>query len=82
MTDTPTDVEDVDEPGAVYCRHCGKSHDLPASVLAANPDWLCPHCERYQDAVICPTCKQLARASLLSADSVPAPHARVRRKAK
>ncbi len=56
------------EPG--NCRWCGAYHE-PAD--GETSDWQCAECERYQDAMICPTCNGLARVSLLPADMVPAP---------
>ena len=51
--------------GEITCRHCGEAY------TSFSTDPKCPHCDRYQDAVICPTCGQLARASLMPEDSVP-----------
>lgn len=82
MTETPAqNTDEADEepagPETVHCRHCGQ----PAEVdVAANPDWLCPACERYQDAMTCPTCGQTTRISLLAADLAPVVHEPTRRR--
>jgi predicted RNA-binding Zn-ribbon protein involved in translation (DUF1610 family) len=46
---------------AVTCAHCGEE----VEGVEADTDFLCPHCERYQDSTICPTCHQVARPSLM-----------------
>jgi len=51
----------------VHCRHCG-------AVPAEHPlveDWLCTHCERYQDSTICPVCGAYTRLSNLPDDMKP-----------
>jgi hypothetical protein len=53
-----------------HCRWCGAYHEV---AVDEPEDWLCPECERYQDAMACPTCGNLARVSVLPADAVPAP---------
>lgn len=71
--------EDAGGPATVNCRHCGQ----PAEVDAvANPDWQCSNCERYQDAMMCPTCHQTARISLMPAEMAPAIHSPARRRKK
>ncbi len=55
------------EPG--NCRWCGVYHEPAAGE---TEDWLCSACQRYQDAMTCPTCGGLARVSLMPADAVPA----------
>lgn len=81
MTETPaTEPEEVGEevgPMTVNCRHCGQPNEVD---VEATPDWQCPACERYQDAMQCPTCGQTARISLLPKDIVPEPHAPARRR--
>lgn len=70
MTDTPIEevqAEEAPVPTPGNCRWCG------AYQAEADGDWLCPECERYQDAMTCPTCGNLARVSLLPAELVPAP---------
>ena len=60
----------ADQPVAdqdVVCRHCGTSYSAKAGA-----DPRCPECGRYQDSIICPTCGQLARASLMKEGDVPA----------
>ena len=70
-------VEDEAAPTAgAYCRHCGQPND----DAIAGEDWLCPHCEHYQDTIACPTCGSPARISLLPEGVVPAPHAPARRR--
>lgn len=56
------------EPG--NCRWCGVYHE---PVEGETADWLCAECGRYQDAMVCPTCGNLARVSLLPSDMVPSP---------
>ncbi len=56
------------EPG--NCRWCGAYHE---PVDGESADWLCVECQRYQDAMICPTCGNLGRISLMPAEVVPAP---------
>lgn len=82
MTETPPEqLNDVEEeeagPETVHCRHCGQPNEVSAE---ANPDWQCQACERYQDAMICPVCKQTARISLMPPDMVPEAHAPARRR--
>ena len=55
------------ESSSITCRHCGKRYESSA----ADPQ--CPECGRYQDTVMCPTCHQPARASLLNEADVPKP---------
>jgi hypothetical protein len=61
--------EEVQEEESVSgnCRWCGEPKE------GAEGDWLCDSCERYQDAMTCPTCSGLARVSMLPAELVPAP---------
>jgi rRNA maturation protein Nop10 len=70
---------DADQPQGASCRHCGaqKPDEIDAS---ANPDWLCPSCDRYQDAAICPTCGGNARISLLPENMRPSAHEPARRR--
>jgi hypothetical protein len=91
MTDTPTEeqvnaeaapeeeVAEVEEVASepIHCRWCGAQHE---SSVDDSEDWLCEHCERYQDAMVCPTCHQLARVSMMPPEQVPAAHAPARRK--
>lgn len=49
----------------IHCRHCGESYE------SFSEEPMCPHCGRYEDSVICPTCGQLARPSLMKAEDVP-----------
>jgi uncharacterized Zn finger protein (UPF0148 family) len=86
VTETPATEEEIaaepesgSEPQSANCRHCGQP--VPEGV-AADSDWQCPKCERYQDSTICPTCHQLARISLMAAEAVPEPHAPARRRSK
>jgi len=75
LTADETAVEDeeaVSEPASANCQHCGEPSEVDVSE---TPDWLCPHCERYQDSMTCPTCKQPTRASLMPEDLRPAAHA-------
>ena len=77
MTDTPVEEPNVEaapeeapaKPTSENCWWCGAYHEARSDE---DPDWLCPSCERYQDAMTCPTCGGLARVSLLPADMVPA----------
>lgn len=50
------------------CRHCGAHHAIDSN---ANPDWLCPHCERWQDSMACPTCGAQTRISTMAPENVP-----------
>ncbi len=77
MTDTPveelTTVEEAppDEPQGPTpgnCRWCGAYHE---QMPDEPEDWLCSECERYQDAMICPTCGNLARVTVLPAEMIP-----------
>jgi rRNA maturation protein Nop10 len=80
VTETPQDETEAAAdtgPSEVTCRHCGQPNEVDAE---ANPDWLCPSCGRYQDAMICPTCGNLARISQMPADIIPEPHAPARRR--
>lgn len=63
-----------------YCRHCGEpksvaTHKNPITLtetaMEAGDDWLCAHCERWQDQTICPTCHQVARISLMPEEMAP-----------
>lgn len=73
MTDEPTvEEEALPQSSMVNCRHCGAEYELDAY---ASPDWECPACGHHQDALLCPTCHQVARISLLPAEVVPEPHA-------
>jgi hypothetical protein len=74
---TQSDDVETDGPSAVHCRHCGQPNEVNVDE---TPDWLCPACERYQDATTCPVCHQLARISMLPPDMVPEPHAPARRR--
>lgn len=85
LTETPAEapVEVLEDelqeeagPQTANCRHCGHEQD----VDDAGSDWLCEKCERYQDAMVCPTCGQLARVSAMPANMVPEAHAPVRRR--
>lgn len=88
-------AEEASEAAPAYCRWCGKEWaeanesanaplgDGPPSRLeAAGGDWLCPHCERYQDAGTCPTCGGNARLSALPENLRPEPHKPVRSRGK
>lgn len=82
MPETDVQEEGVEEevlapPVVVHCRHCGQPHD---GEVPEGDDWLCVNCEHYQDQMLCPTCKQPARISLMPADLAPAPHAPARRR--
>ena len=66
-TDEQEEAETLDV--STHCRHCGKLAELDVTI---DPDWLCTHCERYQDTVACPTCHQPSRASLMAPEDVPA----------
>ena len=86
MTETPTSAEAVDEQAdqtsdpdaqATHCRHCGAPLDSAAN---SGAEIQCPNCERYQDTIACPTCRQPARISLLPEGSAPEPHAPTRRR--
>jgi len=59
MTEVPPPGEEL--PMDVTCVHCDASHTIESD---ANPDWLCPACDRYQDTTTCPTCHSVVRASL------------------
>lgn len=72
MTDTPVEEvqpeeDEPEEPVSANCRWCG------AYQAEADGDWLCQNCERYQDAMVCPTCGGLARVSAMPAELIPAP---------
>lgn len=54
----------------VYCRWCGVVGDEINAL--DNPDWRCLNCDRYQDAMPCPTCGSNVRISLMKADLRPA----------
>lgn len=82
MAETPAGevTEELDEtasPDTVHCRHCGQPHEVQPG---SDPDFLCDACGRYQDSMLCPTCKQPARISLMPQDLVPEPHAPARRR--
>ena len=66
--------ESADEQSApvepVHCHWCGATHE---PVEGESEDWLCGHCERYQDSMSCPTCGGQARVSLMPAEMVPEP---------
>ena len=80
MTDEPTVEEEVSEAStSVNCRHCGHAFELGA---LEGPDWECPDCGNTQDSILCPTCHQVARISLLPAEVVPPAHAPTKRRAK
>jgi hypothetical protein len=66
-TDDQEEVEALDV--STHCRHCGRRTETDVSD---TPDWLCSHCDRYQDTVACPTCHQPSRASLMDSEVVPA----------
>jgi hypothetical protein len=78
QADDVQDVQPQDEEaaGPSNCRHCGHLND----TTSTDGDWLCPNCERYQDQMTCPTCKQPARISLMPDEFAPTPHAPVRRR--
>lgn len=52
------------------CRHCGAARGDTQAL--PDGDWLCNHCEHYQDTMVCPTCNSVVRASLMPAEMVPA----------
>lgn len=89
MTDEPVLVEVPESPAVEedsepqvlteHCRHCGAAHEL---LEGEDPDWQCAECERYQDAMVCPTCHQLARISLMPSELAPEVHAPSRRRKK
>lgn len=75
----PEDEEQV-AASPDYCRHCGEPKNVVtlknAVTLTDTPydtgdDWLCASCEHWQDSMLCPTCKQPARISLMPADLAP-----------
>lgn len=79
---TDEDEQVTAEDGVSYCRHCGAekhvaTYDSPitglTTVLESGDDWLCAECERWQDQMICPTCHQLARVSLMPEEAHPQP---------
>jgi hypothetical protein len=84
MSDEELTVETQEAPveyeaEPMYCRHCGEQNE----GVAEGEDWLCLQCERYQDSMVCPTCNQVTRSSLMPEDLRPAAHAPKRhRKAK
>lgn len=66
------------DPG--YCRNCGAPKRVVMSIhpatLQATPsesgaDWLCAECEHWQDSMLCPTCSQPVRISLMPAELAP-----------
>ncbi len=50
---TQSDVAELEQSSGP-CRHCGETiqYDLERG------DTRCPHCERFQNTVQCPTCRQ------------------------
>ena len=74
------ELEPETEPVDVTCRHCGAHHEFGPE--GEPEDWLCEHCARYQDAMVCPTCHQVARISQMPADLAPEVHAPSRRRKK
>lgn len=78
MTESNTQPAEAEVPEqAAPCRHCGQ----PAPDGAeAGSDWLCPACEHYQDLMLCPTCNQPVRISLMPAEMAPEPAAPRRKK--
>lgn len=74
--DADEDAQSNADMVTVHCRWCG----APTETAAEGEDFLCDNCERYQDAMACPTCGQIARVSLMPEDMVPAPHAPARRR--
>lgn len=87
MTETPQNesVNDTEgdlagQTGDVHCRHCGHANEISVQAVVDGEDWLCEHCQRFQDSMTCPTCGNLARISLMPKDLVPEPHAPVKRK--
>jgi hypothetical protein len=77
VEDDATQPEDAADAQLVHCRHCGQPSDDPHTP---DEDWLCSACDRYQDAITCPTCGNLARISLLPEGTAPEPHAPARRR--
>lgn len=55
----------------VKCRHCGAKNKEKIDV-AANPGWLCPKCDQFQDQVACPVCHQPVRIEFLPPEMQPA----------
>lgn len=68
--------EVVVEPTKAYCFHCGRPSEVNTEE---NTDWLCPHCQRYQMAVVCPTCHSVVNMTTLPQDVAPKGHASYRR---
>lgn len=67
-----TDTADASAPtlSAVKCRHCGAKNKEKID-LAANPGWLCPKCEQFQDQTPCPVCHHPVRIEFLPPEFVP-----------
>jgi hypothetical protein len=61
-------VKEVAEPTKQYCFHCGRPSEVASEE---NQDWLCPYCERYQMAVVCPTCHSVVNMTMLPEDMAP-----------
>jgi transcription elongation factor Elf1 len=72
-----TKVDKGPKVETVHCYHCGAPHEL---TEGDDTDWLCPHCEKYQDTMACPECGHPVRISLMDPAKVPAAHAPTRRK--
>jgi len=86
MTETEPTTEETTQTSEIevaadtaHCRHCGHVHEEPLTI-SADADWLCPHCDRWQNTVKCPTCNQPVHVSQLAEDQVPAAHGPVRRR--
>lgn len=77
---TTDDAEAVGQTGDVHCRHCGQPTEQTVQAVVAGQDWLCPACERWQQTVICPTCKSAVHVDSLPPEAVPEPHAPARRR--
>jgi Zn finger protein HypA/HybF involved in hydrogenase expression len=73
VSDTELTVPEAPPP-PVHCRHCGAALEN-TSLAAETDDWLCPTCDRYQDATVCPVCGGSARISALPQEMQPAVHA-------
>jgi len=89
MTETPADLPVAEAPAPeelesesvdATCRHCGAHAEFGPD--GEPEDWLCTECERYQDTMVCPTCHQPARISLMPEDLAPERHSPRRRKGK
>lgn len=69
MTETVDETPAGPVISAVRCRNCGAKNKVD---LAADPVWLCPKCEHYQDQTNCPVCGQTVRIEFLPTEYQPA----------